>query len=242
MSHLVIALDGPSYVGKSCIAHHLACLLGCLNINTGHMYRAVARLCHEQSISPSSADQVVALARNTDITFKAGEKGECQTWVNGQDWTDGLNQSEIVSYASKIAVLPALRDLFTETQRSYAKTENVVMEGRDIGSVILPHASWKFFVTASEDVRAKRMFKMMTREEQSQCGHYTKLIPRIKELDERDTNRAVAPLRQAPDAIVYDNSDSPEALLDAQILCYYVNHTAEICRNVERIQSKVLES
>lgn len=237
MKNLVVALDGPSYVGKSCIAQHLARLLDCLYINTGHMYRAVARLCMEKGILSEQRENVLALARTAHLAFEGAGEGRCRTLVNGLDWTEALDKSEIVLYASKIAVLPALRDLFTDLQRSYAKKQSIVMEGRDIGSVILPDADWKFFVTASEEVRAKRMLKMMKAEERAQWGSYQELIPKIRELDERDTKRTVAPLKQAEDAIVYDNSDSPDALQDAHILYYYVTHTQELLRNADILQA-----
>ena len=126
--------------------------------------------------------------------------------------------AEIVLCASYIAKIPALREILTSLQRGYAERETIIMEGRDIGSEVFPDAEWKFFVTASLEVRARRMLKMMDAEERKKVADANELIPKVRELDQNDMQRAIAPLRQAKDAIVYDNSDSPTAEQDAQVL------------------------
>lgn len=241
MSTRVIAIDGPSYVGKSSVAQTLAHLLGLTFINTGHMYRSVARLCLDRGIPHDDTAAVLEAARGARIKFLPG-RGTFQTWVNEEDWTEKLDHNTTVLFASKIAVIPELRALLTGMQRAYARQNMIVMEGRDIGSIVFPDAAWKFFITASADVRARRMFKMMTPDEQKQTGDYKVLLPKIEELDQADRNRKIAPLVQAPDAIVYDNSDSPDARQDALILQYYITHAGEIAENAPHLASKTGEA
>ncbi|HTL48790.1 MAG TPA: (d)CMP kinase [Verrucomicrobiae bacterium] len=238
MSTNVIAIDGPSYVGKSSVAQALARLQGYTFVNTGHMYRSVAKLCMDNRVAPEAREDVVRAARAAKIRFESGT-ATFRTYVNGEDWTEKLDHDSIVLFASKIAVIPELRDHLTQLQRSYAREQTIVMEGRDIGSVVFPDAVWKFYITASADVRARRMFKMMTDAEKKAAGDYKKLLPKIDELDEADRSRKIAPLRRAEDAIVYDNSDSPEAMQDALILQYYITHGAEVVENAALLARRV---
>ncbi len=233
----VVAIDGPSYVGKSTISRELADRMGYLYVNTGHMYRAIGRIAMEKGISPKSAREIVELARTTDFKFVSG-KGFCGTVVNGKDWTRELDHQDIVFFASQISVIADLRDILTAKQREFSQEHPIVMEGRDIGTVVFPDAMWKFYVTASVDVRARRMFKMMTEAEKKQCPDYRALMPKIEKLDEIDRNREIAPLRVAPDAVVYDNSDSPTEVQDAIILQYYMTHQEEIIRNEPILKDK----
>lgn len=213
----VIAIDGPSYVGKSSISKALAALTGFTFINTGHMYRAVAMKCLRQGVSAEDEGSVTGIAKKTRIDFKRSG-ADTLTWVDGQDMTHALNAPEIVLCASRIAKIPALRGILTALQREYAERETIIMEGRDIGSEVFPDAEWKFFVTASLEARARRMLKMMDPEAHKKIADAIELIPKIQELDRNDRGRKIAPLRQAKDAIVYDNSDSPTAEQDAQVL------------------------
>lgn len=234
----LIAIDGPSYVGKSSISQALAALLGKTFINTGHMYRSIAKCCLEQGISYKNASTVIEMAQKTQIKFKNAPAGICQTIVNGQDWSNSLDNEQIVLFASKIASIPEVRHILTEMQRSYAKKELIIMEGRDIGSVVFPDAMWKFYVTASSEIRASRMFKMMTDEDRQNVSGPAALIERINEIDEADMNRKIAPLKKANDAIIYDNSDSPDAARDALILYYYITHTEELISNAGLLQKR----
>jgi CMP/dCMP kinase len=158
--------------------------------------------------------------------------------VNGADWTDQLAAPDLVSAASRVASIPEVRDILTGKQREYAQTQTLIMEGRDIGSVVFPDAFWKFFVTASEEIRAKRMFKTLSPEEKVKAGDWQKMLPRVQEIDHNDRNRKVAPLRMAEDAWVYDNSLSPSADEDAAVLHYYVTHRDEILRNNALVQGR----
>jgi cytidylate kinase len=221
MTHRVVAIDGPSYVGKSSVAKALAALTGFTFINTGHMYRAVAERCLSEGVALENEGGVLSLCRRTIVEFiRSG--ADCLTFVDGRDRTLSLDAPEVVLAASRIARIPALRDLLTARQRAYAERQDLIMEGRDIGTLVFPDARWKFFLTASAEVRARRMWKMLDDAARRSIADSRTLIPKILELDENDMNRAVAPLRQADDAIVYDNSDSPTALQDAQVLSAYI--------------------
>ncbi len=238
MNANVIAIDGPAYVGKSVIAKALSEITGRAYINTGHMYRAVARVAMEREIAHTDARSLVAALQDLRIQFLP-QKKEWRTVVDGQDWTDALDDPKVVLFSSKIAMIPQLREILTELQRGYAKERTVIMEGRDIGSVVFPDALWKFFITASLDVRARRMHKVLKEEEKRRHADFRALIPKVQEIDDADRSRKVSPLIEAPDAIVYDNSDSPSALQDALVLQYYVSHHQEIVQNGERLGAKI---
>ena len=196
------------------------------------MYRAVAKLALEKGVSAEEVSSIVSLAQSAQIELKITEN-ECKTVINNSDWTNCLDRYEIVKMASEIAALPEVREILTQKQRTYASKRAMIMEGRDIGSVVFPGARWKFFITASVDVRSRRMLKMMSEEERRLNQDFSILVKRIEELDRKDKNREIAPLRVADDAIVYDNSDSPTAEQDALILHYYMTHADEIAKNAQ---------
>ena len=226
----IITIDGPSYVGKSTIAKELSNLLDFTYINTGHMYRSVAKFGIENNISNKDAGSIVEIAENLNIEFKYFKKNT-RTFVNNVDLTESLHYPEIVSYSSKIAQIPQLRKKLNQMQYDYAKKGNVIFEGRDLGTVVFPDAKWKFYITASLKVRAMRMKKNLIKRDSSKKINYIELIPKVSDLDERDTKRKIAPLKKADDAIVYDNSDSPTEKQDAIVLQYYINNTDEIIAN-----------
>lgn len=234
MTQEVIAIDGVSYVGKSSIAKALSQLIGFPYINTGHMYRALAKLALESSVCANDKSSLLKILEKTSIKFSASE-GEWRTIVNGKDWTDILDNSEIVLFSSKIATIPKIRQILTEIQRNYAQKQTIIMEGRDIGSVVFPNAHWKFFITASVEVRAKRMMKMMQNEKNAVLD-YTSLIQKVKQIDESDKTRKIAPLIEAPDAFIYDNGESPSAEQDALILKYYMDHCDQSVRDGNQIK------
>ncbi len=217
MSASVIAIDGPAYVGKSQIAQAVAKKLGYEFINTGHMYRALARRALELGVN--MADESGLLAMPFDVWFVGGNTLVSEGADRGVafDWTNGLDRVEIVESAGKIANLPAVRDRLTRIQRSYLKrpVTGVVMEGRDIGTVVFPDADWKFFITASEKIRAERLLKMASAQERESMD-FQKAFEKILQIDAADQNRKIAPLRQAKDAFLYDNSESPSAAEDAE--------------------------
>lgn len=240
MKSSVIAIDGPAYVGKSSISKCLARLMGHTYVNTGHMYRAVSKVALERRVNPASVEPLVRIAQDMVIGFETGENG-FRTIVDGADWSQTLDAYEIVLMASKIARLSEVRKVLTEKQRAYTRERFIVMEGRDVGSVVFPEAAWKFFVTASLEVRAIRMHKMMDEASRRLVTDFRSLIPKVKALDDADMNREAAPLKQADDAVVYDNSDSPSEMQDALILQYYIRHSDEMIRNVNLLKRKCME-
>lgn len=233
----VIAIDGVAYSGKSTIASALARLTGYRYVNTGHMYRSVAKLALEAGISLKEVSKVTALARRMRVDFK-NKAGELQTWINGKNWTRLLDRYEIVQGASQVATYPEVRKILTLRQRSLAGKEMMIMEGRDVGTIVFPQARWKFFVTASLEIRARRMVKLMTIAEKKNCPPLKTLMRRVHEIDERDRRRPVAPLRIAKDALLYDNSAVPSPEQDALILAYYLRQSAEILHNARILKKK----
>ena len=237
MSSNVIAIDGPCYAGKSTIALALARLTGYTYINTGHMYRTVAKEALQQGISLTDIEAIISIAEALSICFEQ-QDDSCRTIVNGEDLTDSLDSLQIASGAAQIASYTELRQVLTDMQRSYAAGKPVIFEGRDIGSVVFVDAVWKFFITASVEVRAKRMKKILMKTQNESLPDMTTLMATIDERDERDQKRIIAPLKMANNAILYDNSDSPSAAQDALILQYYMNHISEIVRNVPFLKNK----
>ena len=235
MSSNVISIDGPCYVGKSTIARELSTLMGYKHINTGHMYRAVAKKVLHLGIPLEQRESIINIANDLEINFKL--KGfTTHTIIDGEDLTNALDLPEIDSFTPKIALIPELRQILMEKQRSYANTNFVILEGRDIGTVVFPDAIWKFFITASLEVRAKRMQKLLKEKQLVPQLDKKNIIQKIIEIDKTDRNRVIAPLKMAKDAMLYDNSDSPSELQDAFILQYYINHSNELIKNVTIIK------
>lgn len=223
MSSHVIAIDGPAYVGKSEIAKALSRLTGYAYINTGHMYRAVAKKTMDSHFNYDHRESIMKLAKKMQIEFiRMGS--DWRTVVDQADWTDRLNDPDIVLFSSKIAVIPELRVDLTAKQRRLAKKQMIIMEGRDIGSVVFPDAQWKFFVTANEDVRASRLWKTLNDEEKRMNSDFKTWVARIRTLDGLDKDRKIAPLIVPENAITYDNSGSPNAEEDAGWLKRCMDH------------------
>jgi len=233
----VIAIDGVAYSGKSTIASALARLMGYRYVNTGHMYRAVAKLALDAGLDLADERQVAELARRMRVEFK-NRAGELQTWVNGKNWTLRLDHYEIVQGASRVAACEEVRRILTKTQRSFSGKHMIIMEGRDIGTSVFPKARWKFFITASLEVRARRMVKLMSAAEKRKKSPLKVLMRRVHEIDERDRQRTVSPLRVAKDALLYDNSRIPSPDQDALILEYYLRQSVEIIMNAKILKNK----
>lgn len=193
MNSPAIAIDGPAASGKSTVARKVAAQLGYTFINTGAMYRAVTWYVLQCGIKPADTASVCALLPGIPLSF--GKEGASSTVLfEGRPLTTELTESSTNDHVSAIAAIPAVRSLLVEKQREYNQTEAVVMEGRDIGTVVFPHTPFKYFVTASEEVRAAR---------RAAEG----ITDSIAERDKKDTQRACAPLIQAPDALLIDTSD-----------------------------------
>lgn len=200
-----IAIDGPAGAGKSTIARRLAAELSFLYVDTGAMYRALAYDFLKKGFAPEDKDRIAAEAENADVTL-AYEHGEQQVFLNGKNVTAYLRTEEVSSMASSSSAYPEVRRKLTETQKKLAAEENVVMDGRDIGTVVLPNAELKIFLTASQEARAERRHKELL-EKNGKAPELSEILSDMKQRDERDSKRAAAPLKQAEDAVLIDSSD-----------------------------------
>lgn len=199
-----IALDGPSGAGKSTVAKALAKALGIVYVDTGALYRTVGYFVRINNKDPKNADAVSALLPLINIEVKY-EDGTQRVYLNGEDLGDKIRQPEMSMYASAVSAIPAVRAFLLDTQRDIAKKNSVVMDGRDIGTVILPDAEVKIFMFASPEARAKRRYKELI--EKGENVIYETVLAEMIERDSNDRNRSVAPAIPAKDAIHMDNSE-----------------------------------
>ena len=200
-----IAIDGPAGAGKSSIAKALSKRLGYIYIDTGAMYRAVALFLVENNVSDGTDSRIESLLEKLEISIKY-EDGAQKVILNGEDVTDKLRLEEIGKLASKFSAIGSVREKLVALQRKLAQKENVVMDGRDIGTVVLPNADLKIYLSASSKVRAKRRYLELLEK-----GHTDLDINEIEDeiikRDEADMNREISPLKQADDAYYLDSSD-----------------------------------
>lgn len=199
-----IAIDGPSGAGKSSLAKRLAAELGYVYVDTGAMYRAIALYALRAGVDPKDADAVAALLPAIQLDIRAGA-GAQQVLLNGEDVTAAVRAEAVGMAASDVSAHPAVRAFLLNTQRELAARQNVLMDGRDIGTVVLPNATVKIFLTASAEARADRRYKELC--DKGENPAYEKVLADIRQRDDQDTHRAVAPLRQAADAIRLDTSE-----------------------------------
>lgn len=217
MNYRSIAIDGPSGAGKSTLAKMLAKELGFLYVDTGAIYRTVGVYVSKQGVEPDDAAAVTALLPDISIKMVHGEDGQQRMYLNGEDVTEAIRRNEISAYASKVSAIPAVRAFLLEMQRSLAKENNVIMDGRDIGTVVLPNADLKLYLTAAAEDRAERRYLELL--ERGQQVEREQILQDVVERDARDMNREVSPLKQAEDAVVVDTTgnsldESFRALLD----------------------------
>lgn len=200
-----IAIDGPAGAGKSSIAKALSKRLGYIYIDTGAMYRAVALFFVENNVSDGTDSRIESLLEKLEISIKY-EDGAQKVILNGEDVTGKLRLEEIGKLASKFSAIGSVREKLVALQRKLAQKENVVMDGRDIGTVVLPNADLKIYLSASPKVRAKRRYLELLEK-----GHTDLDINDIEDeiikRDEADMNREISPLKQADDAYYLDSSD-----------------------------------
>lgn len=198
-----IAIDGPAGSGKSTVARELARKLHCLYVDTGAMYRAVTYLALMSAVDP--CDEVALTAFVREIRFSLVrylKKGTVDLWSNGMNVSPHLRDPEVSRQVAQVAAVPGVRDHLVHYQRLFAKGGGVIMEGRDIGTVVIPDAEYKFFLNASPDVRFERREKELLARGCSFSKE--KLRQEMTFRDEMDLKRAVGPLKQAPDAVVID--------------------------------------
>ena len=199
-----VAIDGPAGAGKSTIAKLVAKEMNFIYVDTGAMYRAIALYLLRKGVKPDERDRFADECRGADVTIRY-EDGIQQVILNGENVSGMIRTEEVGNMASASSVDGAVRAKLLDLQRNLAKENDVVMDGRDIGTNILPNADVKFYLTASAEERANRRFKELT--EKGQECDLEKIKADIIERDERDMNREIAPLKQAEDAVYIDSSD-----------------------------------
>ena len=204
MKYRGIAIDGPSGAGKSTLAKRLAQELGFLYVDTGAIYRTVGLAVRRRGIDPEDADAVAAILGSLTITMGYGADGLQHMFLDGEDVTQAIRENEISVYASKVASIPAVRDFLLEMQRKTAREHSVIMDGRDIGTVVLPQADVKLYLTAAAEARAERRYRELL--ERGQQADFDQVLQEVKERDLRDGSRETAPLRQADDAVLADTT------------------------------------
>ena len=217
MKTISIAIDGPSGAGKSTLAKSVSQTLGYLYVDTGAIYRTIGYGVYRKGADPKDEAAVAALLPEFEIGLSYGDDGLQHMTLNGQDVTEQIRLPEISMYASAVSAIQGVRDFLMEMQRSLAREHSVIMDGRDIGTVVLPDADVKIFLYADVKVRAGR--RALELEQRGTPKPYEEVLREMEERDYNDTHRAAAPLRAADDAIMIDTSDmdfdaSRELLLD----------------------------
>lgn len=202
--HRSIAIDGPSGAGKSTLAKCLAEKLGYLYVDTGAIYRTVGLQAFRAGVDPADPAAVIPLLKDIRICLAYGEDGLQHMYLNGEDVTGEIRRHEISAYASSVSAIPEVRAFLLAQQRNLAETHDVVMDGRDIGTVVLPDADVKIFLTAAPEARARR--RWLELKERGQDTPFETVLHDVKERDDKDMHRAAAPLRQAEDAVLADTT------------------------------------
>ena len=200
-----IAIDGPAGAGKSTMAKRLAKELGYYYVDTGAIYRTVAYFLDLLGISPKDVDGVQRYIDELTIEIEYDETGKQHMIMNGMDVSDEIRTQDISQKASLVSAHKVVRDVLLDMQRAVARKHNVIMDGRDIGTVVLPKATVKIFLTATPEVRAKRRTDELLAK--GQKAVYTTVLEEIKLRDHQDSTRPIAPLKQAEDALLLDTSD-----------------------------------
>ncbi len=200
-----VAIDGPSGAGKSSVARAAAAALGFLYVDTGAIYRTVGLASFRRGIASRNHDAVVAMLPELDIQLRHGEDGLQHMFLDGEDVSSEIRLPEISLYASDVSAYPEVRAYLMDMQRSLARKYNVIMDGRDIGTVVLPDAGLKIFLTASAEARARR--RLLELQNKGQQTTFEEVLRDIEYRDKNDSERETAPLKQAEDAVLVDTTD-----------------------------------
>lgn len=216
MSYKSVAIDGPAGAGKSTLARKLAERLGYLYVDTGAIYRTVALAVLRAGVDPADEAGVGGLLEGLDVKMAYGEDGVQRMYLAGEDVSAAIREHQISGAASKVSAIPAVRAFLLDFQRKQAREGSVVMDGRDIGTVVLPGADVKIFLTAAPEARARR--RLLELEQRGQKADFETVLRDIKDRDYSDEHRPIAPLKQAEDAALLDTTrlnleQSLEALL-----------------------------
>ena len=203
--HYAIAIDGPSGAGKSSLARRCAAAFGFVYVDTGAIYRTVGLAALRRGIDRRDEEAVKALLPELEIEMHYNEAGEQRMILNGEDVSAEIRQPEVSLCASDVSALPAVRAFLLEMQRKMAREHDVIMDGRDIGTVVLPDAELKIFLSASAEARAERRLKEL--QAKGMGTSLEEVLRDIRYRDEQDSNRAAAPLRAAEDAVPVDTTE-----------------------------------
>ena len=206
MRTISVAIDGPSGAGKSTLAKSVAAKLNYLYVDTGAIYRTIGYHVFIRSIDPKDEAAVSAQLPEIQVELTYGDDGLQHMLLNGQDITREIRLPEISMYASAVSAHPSVRAYLLEMQRQLARTSNVIMDGRDIGTVVLPDADLKIFLTAKAEDRAQRRYHEL--QQRGQQTDYETVLRDVIQRDRQDTEREIAPLRQADDAVLVDTTGS----------------------------------
>ena len=201
---IAIAIDGPAGAGKSTIAKEAAKELGFIYVDTGALYRSIGLHACRSKVDKDDREKIIALLDGLDVRLSFNDKGEQIVLLNGEDVSSLIRTPEISMYASAVSAIPEVRAFLLDLQRNMAKTNNVIMDGRDIGTVILPDAKVKIFLSASAEDRARRRYEELI--EKGENVTYEEVLKDAKERDYNDSHRAAAPLKPAEDAIMVDTT------------------------------------
>ncbi len=202
---IAIAIDGPAGAGKSTISKSAAKKLGFIYIDTGALYRTVGLAASRAGVEPVEGKEVDELLSKIEVELTFNDKGEQVVLLNKEDVSGLIRTPEASMMASKISAVPSVRAFLLDLQRDMAKKNNVIMDGRDIGTVILPDAEVKIFLTAAPEARAERRYKEL--KEKGMDVKYEDILADVIERDYNDTHRDIAPLKQADDAILADTTE-----------------------------------
>jgi len=214
--HISVAIDGPSGAGKSTLSRAAAKELGFVYVDTGAIYRTVALHTLRRGVDPQDAPAVERLLPEIGISMEYDSEGLQRMYLNGEDLTDEIRTQEVSMAASKVSVHPAVRAFLLNMQREMANQYSVIMDGRDIGTVVLPGADVKIFLTASSEARARRRWRELR--EKGIEKDFQQLLRETVERDEADRNRTAAPLRPAEDAVILDTTELTFAESQQRIL------------------------
>ncbi len=210
-----IAIDGPSGAGKSTLARKLAEKLGFIYVDTGALYRTVGLYIFRKGIEPTDVDAVAAVLPEINVMIRF-INGEQHVYLNSEDVSKDIRLHEVSQYASLTSAIPAVRQFLFDTQRKLAAENDVIMDGRDIGTVVLPDADVKIFLTARAEVRAERRYRELL--ERGQQVNFEQILADVNRRDEQDMNRPVAPLKPAEDGVILDTS---ECSFDESLMLLY---------------------